>query len=55
MLLKIQKKSLKINIDIAECGSKDELGKTIGKESRAVIGICDENFAVEIKEYLGIL
>ncbi len=52
---KFKNKSFYYNIDIAECGSKDELGKTIGKESRAVIGICDENFAVKIKEYLGIL
>jgi len=52
---KFKNKSFYYNIDIAEYGLKEELGKAIGKEYRAIIGICDENFAIKLKEYLGKL
>ncbi len=41
------------NIEYVLFGNKEELGKAIGKEYRAVIGIKDENFARKIKQLLG--
>ncbi len=36
------------NIDFIEFGNKDELGRTIGKSPRAVLGLKDENISKEI-------
>ena len=33
--------------------TKQELGKAIGKNSRAVVGVKNENFAIKIKEFVG--
>lgn len=41
------------NVKCIEFGTKEELGKSIGKSNRAVIGIKDESFANKIKELLG--
>lgn len=40
------------NIDIFEFGTKVELGNAIGKSPRAVVGILDENMALEIKRLI---
>ncbi|SHJ44403.1 L7Ae/L30e/S12e/Gadd45 family ribosomal protein [Tepidibacter formicigenes] len=41
------------NVEYALFATKEELGKSIGKSSRAVIGIKDKNFANKIKELIG--
>ncbi|SHG93642.1 L7Ae/L30e/S12e/Gadd45 family ribosomal protein [Tepidibacter thalassicus] len=41
------------NIDYVVFSTKEELGKSIGKNSRAIIGIKDKNFANKIKELIG--
>ena len=33
-------------------GTKEELGSIIGKEYRASLAVCDENFAKVIREHL---
>lgn len=41
------------NVKCIEFGTKEELGRSIGKSNRAVVGIKDESFAKRIKELLG--
>ncbi|MDF2593999.1 MAG: ribosomal protein L7Ae/L30e/S12e/Gadd45 [Clostridia bacterium] len=40
------------NIPCVEWGTKEQLGKILGKEMRAVISITDGNFAAKINEML---
>lgn len=40
------------NVPIRFIGSKEELGKSIGKNSRAVVAIKDENFALKLLQYI---
>ncbi|WP_058485195.1 L7Ae/L30e/S12e/Gadd45 family ribosomal protein [Defluviitalea phaphyphila] len=40
------------NIPIYEFGSKEKLGKIIGKRQRASLVVLDENFYVKLKELL---
>ncbi len=49
---KFNNKSFYYNVSVFEFSTMEELGKCIGKDCRAVLGICDENFAVKLKEYL---
>lgn len=41
------------NVDYIVFSNKQELGKAIGKMSRAVIGVKNESFAKKIKEIVG--
>ncbi len=45
-------KAFYYNISAVSIGTKEEIGKAIGKDFRAVIAVCDENFAVKINELL---
>ena len=49
---KFTNKAFYYNIPVVLAGTKEELGKSIGKDFRAVIAVCDENFAVKINELL---
>lgn len=49
---KFKNKALYYKIPVYLFGTREELGKAIGKDFRAVLAVCDENFAVKIKEYL---
>ena len=49
---KFQNKAFYYKIPFYLFGTREELGRAIGKDFRAVLTICDENFAVKIKEYL---
>lgn len=40
------------NVTYLEFGNKEQLGKYIGKESRVVVCICDENFAKSIYDLI---
>jgi len=46
---KFNKKAFFYNVPIVEFGIKETLGKAIGKDFRAVLAICDKNFAIKIK------
>jgi len=49
---KFKNKAFYYKIPFYLFGTREELGKAIGKDFRAVLTVCDENFAVKIKEYL---
>ena len=51
---KFKNKAFFYNIPIVEKATKEELGKAIGKDFRAVIAICDENFAKKINEVINM-
>ncbi len=40
------------HVPIREYGTKEELGKAIGKEMRASIAICDQGFAGQIVKHI---
>lgn len=40
------------NIPVVESGTKEELGRAIGKEFRAVLAVTDEGFSKKILELL---
>ena len=40
------------NISCVEWGTKEALGKSLGKEMRAVVGILDDGFAKKVREML---
>lgn len=50
---KFKKRTQFYNVELIIFATKQELGLSIGKASRAVIGIKDKNFAKTIKEKLG--
>lgn len=37
-------------VDVMEYSTKDELGASIGKESRSSVAVCDEGFAGSLKK-----
>lgn len=47
---KFKNKAFYYQTDIFELSTREELGAAIGKDFRAVLAICDENFAMKIKE-----
>ncbi len=49
---KFKNKALYYELPAYLFGTREELGRAIGKNFRAVLAVCDENFAIKIKEYL---
>ncbi len=41
-------------VPVITIGTRETLGRTIGKDNRAVLAVCDENFAVKIKDDLDL-
>ncbi len=52
---KFKNKAFYYNVPVIEAGTRDELGRAIGKDFRAVLAVCDENFADKIKECFELL
>lgn len=49
---KFKNKALHYKIPFFIFGARENLGTAIGKDFRAVLAVCDNNFAAKIKEYL---
>lgn len=49
---KFENKAFFYKVPICVLGTKEEIGANIGKDDRAVLAVCDENFALKIKQCL---
>lgn len=51
---KFKKKAFYYNVPTAVCSDMQKLGHSIGKDCRAVIAVCNANFAEKIKELIDV-